>query len=515
MSRVEQRGRWRNESGSVTLIFALSVTVVAGMVVAGIVLGQSSIHKREMQNATDAAALVAAYHMQQRGRPASAGQFSTTTLPSAITRNTSLGPTPIFNIIDRWEDTSHKIGVYPSGEDRFENRVVIQVDLTGTWNSQQTWFNQLFAIHVTSYAQVNQQEFGIDWPALVVVLDASKSMGEDILGVMGQSAYGILRRAFRRYVGLEAGIPLGGGPPTVNTLPIRNGIVVYRNVQPANWVDAPPPVDQRNAAGVGSVFAAVLEPCVDHKPCPLKTDPGTNTSRALNTAADLLVGQNTGRNVLFITDGEPTLSGAGCNSVSDPCAATDHFAAARTAATGVRNTARAALFVVEIRRKAYSPANTALLRQMAGQPGTGGNDPEMLFQVQSELGIQTFMLGLSRSICSFGPLDPGPGAPADALRLRAGSPVLNNPAIQVADPRQQRVFAYILEPNGVTERRLRMVPNRDTVNDPSVFAFQYLLDPSGDAWVVLNLPACNYLGMDPERTVVVRWDDAQLTGRPL
>jgi hypothetical protein len=426
---------------------SFSMAVVLGMVVAGLVIGRQSVSRRELQSAADAAALAAAYNVQQNGLP-----FQSTVVMPFASRNTRLSLTPTFTVLPR-----------PT-----ENRTLVQVVLVGMFDSEQSWFDRYFTIPVTAYAQVNETVFGEHWPALSIVLDASESMNAPILGSATQSAYQVLRQVITSYAG--------------NTLPVRNGLVVFNDTVVA---EAAPPTNKVN--NLQAIQAAL------NKVVPLGR---TNTRVALRRAGQQQQPMPNDRNVILISDGEPTLGG--------PCAPSQacHFNAGQTEADVVRNTVRAALFAVEIRRTNFTPQAEQFLRSIAGLPGSGGNDPAMYFTVQSALGITSFLIGLTRGICAFGPLDPGPGAPPDAVRIRPTQTDLVGP------PR--RVFAFLRLANGV-EVALPRVKNRDQrFNDPG---FEYEVDATG-AYVILTLRTCNDLGADANRRLVVRWDDAQLSPPP-
>ena len=112
--------------------------------------------------------------------------------------------------------------------------------------------------------------------------------------------------------------------------------------------------------------------------------------------------------------------------------------------------------------------------------------------------------GLTRSICMFGPLDPRPNAGPDQYRIRPGNPDLNGA--------RRRIFAFLREPApSDIEHPIPVVPNRDFV--PTQQGFEYMTIGQ-DAFVILTLASCNYLGADAGRRLVVRWDDPQLSPKP-
>ncbi len=460
VSRALLMGRWRlqsekcgafrspanTESGSVILMVALTTTITLGIVIAGLVIGRLSFNRRELQNAADALALAGAFNLQQNGLP-----FQASTPLPYLPDNTRLPGAPFFTVIHR-----------PT-----ENRAIVQVDINGIFDSEQTWFQRTFNVQVRSFAQVNEMVFGESWPALTIVIDASESMQLPILASNGQSAFQVLRNVVLAYAS--------------NTLPVRNGVVVFNN----NVVSqAPPPVGKNNNLSAISTALNSASP-----------QGRTNAFAALQRGRQQLQNLPGGRNMIFISDGEPTVGGP-C-AVNEPC----HFTVANQEASRVRNDAQAAIFSVEIRRTNFTTQAEQLLTGIAGLPNTAGGDSSMSYLVQGALGIVQFITGLTRSICAFGPLSPGPGAPPDTLRPRSTNGNLSGP------PR--RVFAFIREPTG-TEWSIPIVTNRDTIPSTQQ-GFEYFTDASG-AYVILSLGTCNHLGENPDRRLVVRWDDAQLVG---
>jgi hypothetical protein len=147
---------------------------------------------------------------------------------------------------------------------------------------------------------------------------------------------------------------------------------------------------------------------------------------------------------------------------------------------------------------------TDFMHQISGGPHTAGNDPAMAFTAQNQIGITSFITGLTRSICAFGPLSPAPlTAGADGPRLRAPIP---DPS---QDPR--RIFVLRREPGGA-EHAIDMKPNRDLVPaDEHGFEYMTVDDKS---YVILTLASCNWLGSHADNRIVVRWDDPQLVPPP-
>jgi len=446
------RRRGERESGAIALTVSLSMAIVLGMVIASVVLGRKSVSRRELQSAADAVALAAAYSVQQNGLPLR-------DLPARPygPANTVMPVTPTFSVLTRPEA---------------EHRIMVRVNLLGSLDSEQAWFQRMFQIRVESHAQVNEQIFGATWPAFVIVLDASQSMKYPIPGSNTLSALNVMKQVITAYAALR--------------LPVRNGLVIFST---AVVQDVPPPTQKENKVQLQKIQSALA------KVTP-STVAGTNTREGLRRAGQDLQSMPPGRNVMLITDGDPTLGGP-CN-LGLPC----HYTAAENEADALRNVTQAALFAAEIRRSNSDQQMTSFLQGIAGMPGSAGNDPEMYFLVDSAGGMMQLLIGVASGVCAFGPLTPAPGSGPDPYRLRGSAQDLAGPP--------QRVFAFFREPNA-SETPMRMVPDR--VAAFNQMGFEYVVEPDG-AYVVLTLEACRYLGDDPARLVVVRWDDAQLSPAP-
>jgi hypothetical protein len=449
----------REESGSVALTFALSMMVLGGFVVATLVIGRQVLERRELQSAADALALGGAFSVEQLGIPLQTGVV----LPIGP-RNTRLPLTAKLEVVLR-----------PAPE----RRVMVRVTANATLDTQQTWFSKRFLqMQVISHAQVNEQIYGEIWPAVTILIDGSKGMGDALLGSLNKSAFSVLAQLVSDYVGRR--------------LPVRNGVVIF-NDGVAAAID--PPVDNDNETIVQPILTALNTTVPTGQ---------TNTTAGLERAR---VQMNTivtgGRNVLLVSDGEPTLGG--------PCAPQEacHITEAEKKAGQVRNLVNGnpsdgvALFTVEIRRSNWDPkVSSNVMLHMAGQPMSAGNDPTMNTPVQNAAEIEAFLTEFTKSICAFGPLDPGPGAAAKDCRPRSVNPSLLGPP--------QRVFSFLRYPSG-QEAVIPRVPNRDLV--PNAQGFEYVVNEKG-SFVVLTLASCQALGKDPLRRLVIRWDDPQLVEAP-
>lgn len=451
------------------VIFALIFTIVVGMVLAGLVIGRTSIVRRELQSAADAAALAGAYSIEQNGKPMNAPIWGPA--QPIISKNTNLTmAAPAFR---------HQHRSNPPLSPIYENRVVVTVDLTGSFDTAQTWFQRMFTIRARAHAQVNEQVFSQDWPALTIILDASQSMSYPILAGTGRPAFDVMSDVLTSYA--------------ANTLPVRNGLVIFSTT--VMRTVAPPTSNANNLTAISNAFLGI------------GPNGQTNTEGALRAARDQQEVVNTGRNVLLITDGEPTRSiPPECGPANDPC----HFQAAEDESVILRNDADSALFTTEIRRTNYTTQTTTFLQNISGpKDSPGGDTAYVVPSVAGPLGIRNFLLTLTASVCAFGPLDPDAGAPPDGFRPRATTPDLLvwTPSGDLA---RQRVFAYIREGGG-HEQAIQPVPDRDAATGEG---FQLVVVPGRGHFIVLTLASCNVLGGHWARTLVVRWDDPQLVPAP-
>ncbi len=457
-------------------VFVLWLTVLLGFAIAALVLGRKSFERRELQSAADAFALAAAYAVEQRGLQGlslAVGDRNWALALAARNSRMNLTPASAEVVIER----------HPT-----EHRVVVKVRLATKFDSGQKWFpNPMIEVWATSQAQVNEQEYGELWPAIDFLLDGSESMGWPIPGSNEtKPASQVLVELIKEYASY--------------TLPVRNGVVVFENdIAPGSV--APPQqkvVDHGKAISDG---VAKLNPA---------TGKMSNAFAALQRAgADLANSGPGGRNVVFISDGESTAGGLGCANRTQ-C----NIDQARQESDKLRALVPdgVALFSVEIRRKNFTPEAEQFLRAIAGPPAAAGlaapdvDKAAFYHLAQSILGIQTFLNDLTRSICTFGPLDPAPGAPADAVRMRRGVLGLMGP------PR--RVHAHLRNVNG-QETVIPSVPARDLV--PEQPGFEYLLQEKNGqrrAYVILTRTSCNQLGSHVANRLVVRWDEAQLSPLP-
>ncbi|MBK8480161.1 MAG: VWA domain-containing protein [Proteobacteria bacterium] len=443
----------QGEQGGIALMTALMLTVLVAMGVAVVLFGQLSFHRRTLQSAADALALAAAYSLEQNGLPYRAPRDAL----RFATANSQLALRPQFGA--RTENLANNVA-----------DVDVGLRATFDFGARVPLLDRIFQINATARAQINVARFGTVWPAVVMVLDASESMRYPILAANGRSAFQVMQSVLTAYTAL--------------TLPVRNGLIVFSDGVTQNV--APSAANLSNARAIGNALTAAAP------------NGRTNAAAALDAARAQLAGIAGGHNAVLISDGEPTLGG--------PCAphAACHFNAGTQAGARLRARAQgaAAIFTVEIRRTNYATQASDFLIGVSGLPGSAGGDGSMRYLAQDTLGITMFIAGLTRAICAFGPLVPGAGAPASARRPRAVTPNLLTP--------RQRVFTFIRQPNG-NEVAVPLLADNDRDRHPRDPGFQYWRDAvRGEDWVILTERSCQFLGGDGARTVVVRWDDAQL-----
>ncbi len=462
--RNRRKKRQPKEDGVIALAAALCMFLVLGMTLMAMIIGRQSYTRRELQTAVDGLALMGAHNLEQKGFPYDqkksiyylkkaykSGSKYNATLQSAMVWPNAPVPNPPKLI------TGKNV-----------NYRTVKATLNGRMSTWQTWLpTKYLDMTVTSTAQVNEQWFGHRWPVIIFALDASDSMKWPILG-SSEQAWAVLKKLVTAYAS--------------NTFPARNGLVTFND----KWVKSVFP-SKTSANNLNAIKFAL-------NATGLKA--GTNTAGALKRSRTLLnaFSTNDGKNVIMISDGEPS-RGPGCANQSACC-----FNVARSQASAVRNSTKAAVFTVEIRRTNYTAQATTLMRRMAGQPGTAGNNSAMHFHVQSVLGVQAFLNELTRSICSWGPLHPPPGYGYDAVRRPRGSR---------PDPQKkpQRIFAFIRHAGG-KEVPIRKVDNRDAA--PLKPGFEYYRASSTKAYIILSIKSCNDMGYSASRRLVVRWDDPVL-----
>jgi hypothetical protein len=451
--KVILNSRHKNELGGVAVMVALSMFLIMGMALSAMIIGRLVYKRRELQTAADAAVLAAAHTVQQHGMNFHPGIAST-----YLGRNSDL------------EITNYTINPHFDLSTK-DYRRLVRLDLTARMRTWQKWLPQnVLTFKVSSWAQFNEQKFGEPWPMLYFILDASKSMEEKISGGYGKPAWDVLKEAFKAYATL--------------TLPARNGVVVFAKAVESN---APPKTfSDRN---VGPILSAI------NKVKSLNLQAGTNWGVAFDTVRKFyakLVYR--GKNVLLISDGSPTY-GPGCKNdgtlTSDQCAVTVALSSGKSLRTKGEG---ANIITTELRtvRTGTDPQWAKMLVTISGASKSAGNDKSFNRTLVSKIGIQNFLNLVGRSICTWGPLKE----PTDAFRAPMANPSIN--------PR--RLFVYLQDPVG-GEVAIPMVTNVE--NSPGSHSFQYYKSGS-DRYVIISRKSCTFLGANPKRRLIVRWDQPQL-----
>ena len=287
---------------------------------------------------------------------------------------------------------------------------------------------------------------GDHWPALVFVLDRSKSMDQQTLG-SSTKAFGVLQQIMQAWIS--------------KSFPARCGVVLYNDT--ASLWAAPPKVDTQNTS-ITKLLA--------------QASPTGNSAAAagLSQAATLLAPTTPPRDVVLITSTHPTAA-TGCAQNSSCC-----ISQAQAQAQALRSSTKASVHTVEIRASGYSNKTTQFLTAVAGKAGSTGNNKAMHYNVQSTLGIQAFINSLTRSLCALGPVP----------QLTAKQP-----------PAQLKVA---IRYQSVKELDLPRVANRDAV--PTAHAYEYYYSPKGEVHILLTMHSCSMLGANAPGRLVVRWSSA-------
>jgi hypothetical protein len=311
-----------------------------------------------------------------------------------------------------------------------------------------------------------------------------------------------------------------------NTLPVRNGVALFwtdmvgGNPTTEHWVPSPPPLpNDHNFVGIKNVL--------NNPPNPLAGL--TNIASALKNTRNLLDQYQGDRYAVLVSDGEATL-GPACGP-KEGCHFDNLAGEAIPEAQQLRMAPQQGTTLVglEILRSNWFVRQSNLMCASSGEFLAPNGGPANHFAlpdvVSHDLHYVAFnattvtdvIRRLAKTVCTFGPLDPAPDAPTDALRPRPAicfqRPQPCNPGL--ADPRQ-RVFVFLRYANG-QEVRIDRVPNVDVAWDQPGFEYwekDTCRRPpkSGTrcAYVILTLASCAALGVDNTRRLVIRWDDPML-----
>ena len=445
------------ERGAALAVIAVWISVSVGFTVAISVLGRVMAERRALQSVADGMALTGAHLLQNVPGPLNAEAMM-----AIAQRNLSFPVTPLYNVSR--DTTNHTVSIQVD--------LVGQIQAGGAWLPEplvRSWFPAgIPRITANARAQFNEVEVFEDWPAVVLVIDSSSSMSLQVAGDDTRSTFEVLKQLVVAYVGA--------------TLPVRNGLVIFNE-----GVRRTVEVSAEHANNVAAVQEAMDS-----------VSPGgsTNTKEALNRARELLSGVQGGRNIILMTDGDPTDGGGILGSfICWPWDWDCHYRAARESGRNVRQMPPngAALFAVETAREGAPADASRLLQQIGGWAMSEGSDPSMYFRLTNYADIAGFIRALTRAICAFGPLTAGPN-PAD----------LEGPNPKVTVAIKDSTGAEILLPK---------IEDRNTVPDTTP-GYQYVITAEG-ARVLLTLKSCGELGADPARRLMVRWNSPHIVAPQL
>jgi len=284
--------------------------------------------------------------------------------------------------------------------------------------------------------------YGDIWPVHITVLDASSSMQWPIFG--SKPALQVIVEPLVDFF--------------KESYPARRGLVVF-HVKVS--MSVPPPAT--NSANSQSIIKALSK---------IKMEGGANFAAAFEQARKFLVSSTcANKTVALISDSEPTRA-PGCQPQTS-CV----WVKALQEAALVRLKGGAAILPLVVLRSHYSYSSLSLMRQIAGEPNTGGGDNSLLSFTQTRSGVDRYIEKQARRICRVGPLFPVPFS-------------------------AQKVSA-LLRLTGSPDVPLSRVTNIDM--SPNSLAFEYRSTNSG-AFIFLSRASCVALGKNMSKRVVVKWD---------
>jgi hypothetical protein len=192
----------------------------------------------------------------------------------------------------------------------------------------------------------------------------------------------------------------------------------------------------------------------------------TNTAAGLATATNIVTaGQNTGRYILLVSDGEP-------------CCGSNSFSAARQAAANAWGQ-DVTIFTLEIRRSGSSSALDQFMTDVAGSPSSRRDRNYHFVATTASALVTQFQNIVASIVCKAGPLTPSP-----------------------SDLSSLRVF---LSRSATNERAVPAT--NDLARDRFIEAYQY---NAADQSIRLTERACDAV-IDSGDEIVVRFDRPTLT----
>lgn len=345
------RCRRRHQRGAISVAAVGGVLVLAVVAMGAISIGRITATRSDAQSAADSAALAAAQMIRDRGLPFTAA--SRAAAESLAQRNSQLPVQFQWNI------------------SQTPDEVVISVQTAITLNMPTLVFSGgSTTVNANASARIAQTRFDDAerrLPKLVMALDYSGSMTLPFSGG-GSRAIDVLESSVAALLGTDLMIDYGAAFYSTS---------VFRTVAIS---DAAPNqiVSIMNTYDAGG---------------------STNTAAAINSARNLVsAGENTGRYILLVSDGEPCCGGGA-------------FSAARNAARTAWNR-DITIFTLEIRRQGSSAALSQFMTDVAGSPSSR-RDPNYHFvaTTASDL-VNKFQDIVASIVCKVGPMSPAPSDPS-------------------------------------------------------------------------------------------------------
>ncbi len=380
MTARRQRER---ERGAITPAIAVATLLASVLSIGGITIGQLAVKRGEAQRAADAGTLAALQVIKERGLPFNANKRAAA---EAIARGNSGR-----DIRFAWSVTETA--------DSIDITAVTAIDVD---TPLLVFSDSSTEVRARSVAHLSQTRFDSAerrLPKLALVLDYSGSMDLPFSGGSAR-AIDVLESSVTGL--LNAGLEIDYG-----------GVFYSDNVFRSIPIGASAPnqiITTMNGFDAGGA---------------------TNTAAGLSVARNLLLAApDTGRYVLLVSDGEPTVG-------SSP------FGQARSAANDIWN-AGMTIFTLEIRRSGSSPALDQFMTDVAGTPSSRRDRNYHYVATTAADLVNEFRRIVSTIVCKVGPLSP---APADASELRvflreAGAERLIDPSADLAADRDLERFRY-------------------------------------------------------------------------
>ncbi len=500
-----------DRAGSVSVMVAMLSLVLTLFMFVVLHAGKLLIARQEARNTADAVALAGAAVL--RGRGEQGGQVELGELEALLREgNSKLGFSVQLDVL-RDDD-----------QDGAVVRTVVEAAYRTPWAG---WFGgKALKIRVVSHAAVGEWGYPRDgdgrvlWPAMVVVLDASGSMGASLNPGAGYGGYGY---SYTPEPGARC------NPSRPRTCGDDN-----RYCDPAARKCAICPIDKFNCDGVSACEST--EPCAPRtlyqlltrlveayavEPFPVRTGVvifndkvvktvgpprgnrsngdavsdalrgvtptgSTNIKTALRHAG-AMVG-SAADSVVMVTDGQPTAGGSmwGFLPWVD-----SHSDKARQAASEVRQGRDggppAHLFCVETQPR--EDRQSKFLKEIAGGPGTSGNDPNFYYPVRMIDDIAAFLRAMARRACAFGPL---PGTPEQDF--------------------EETAAAFLRDAAGDEDRLTRLSQGAvETTSSDAAWAYA---KTNGGHYVQLSRRTCHRVAREQGTAVVARFGGLRLAPPP-